>query len=425
MLKLIVHHSPILIQFLLSLKLNLSKPQFEHMVRMCDALITTELRHKTVAGLYRMIVDAPDPSNGCDYLRISPWQVDDTHEAVRQFTVAEIVAYAKESNDWTLYVSVDDSLGEKDKATHALEAVDIHHDHTKSQGKKQVYTNGCSHVEVRLQVGGMAYVFDWRLYLREKRVRRLNRKRQGEKRLRFRKKTSLAHEILRELAQLLPEGFQVYVLFDSWYASNQLIKFCRGNGWHVICAIKSNRKLGEEKLSQWNRTLKHQRYQRVFVTATDQRQSSYLVRTVRGRLNKLSFDVCVLISKRRHRDTRPKYFLCTDPSLSAQKVLNIYQKRWPIEVDNFYVKQHLGLIDFRVQSFEATEKWFATVFLAYIFLQWRLNHAPPDDQFRSIADVIRHHRQEHARTLLEVACQEAVRLADHVPLLQRFICSYA
>ena len=61
-------------------------------------------------------------------------------------------------------------------------------------------------------------------------------------------------------------------------------------------------------------------------------------------------------------------------SLSAQNILSIYQKRWPIEVDNFYVKQHLGLADFRVQSYEAIEKWFAVVFLALGFLQWRLNH---------------------------------------------------
>ena len=47
--------------------------------------------------------------------------------------------------------------------------------------------------------------------------------------------------------------------------------------------------------------------------------------------------------------------------LSAQNILSIYQKRWPIEVDNFYVKQHLGLADFRVQSYEAIEKWFAVV----------------------------------------------------------------
>ena len=104
------------------------------------------------------------------------------------------------------------------------------------------------------------------------------------------------------------------------------------------------------------------------------------------------------------------------------EILPIYQKRWPIEVDNFYVKQHLGLADFRVQSFEATEKWFAVVFLALAFLQWRLNHAPAEERLRCVADVVRHHRYEHARTLLQTACQEAAKQSDYLLVFQRFLC---
>ena len=166
-------------------------------------------------------------------------------------------------------------------------------------------------------------------------MRRLNRERDPEQRLRFRKKTTLAQEMLVELHQLLPSGFQVYVLFDSWYAANRLLKFCRRQGWHVVCAIKSNRKLDDQKLSQWPQTLQHQRYQRVQLTATDQRSRTYLVRARRGKLRKVPFEVCVLISQRHHRDQPPKYFLCTALSLTAQQILPIYQKRWPIEVDNF------------------------------------------------------------------------------------------
>ena len=134
-----------------------------------------------------------------------------------------------------------------------------------------------------------------------------------------------------------------------------------------MCAIKSNRTLGDKKLAQWPHALRHQRYQRVPLSAADQRRRTSLVRPLRGKLTKLSFEVCVLISQRHHRDKHPKYFLCTDLTLSAQHILPIYQKRWPMEVDNFYVKQHLGLTDFRVQSYEATEKWFAVVFVALAF----------------------------------------------------------
>jgi hypothetical protein len=392
-------------------------------LRLADALIVSEARHKTIAGVYRLIVDAPDPSNGADTLRISPWMAEELRAPIRHFIVADLMAYAQQSDNWTLYVSLDDSLGAKDKGTRHLEAVEYHHDHTKSQGKKQpYYTNGTVHVEIRLELGARSYAYDWRLYLREKTVRRLNRQRAPEQRLRFRKKTTLAQEMLAGLQQLLPPGFQVYVLFDSWYAANRLLKFCRRQHWHVVCAIKSNRKLDDRKLSQWPQALRHQRYQRVQLTATDQRQRTYLVRMRQGKLNTLPFEVCVLISQRHHRDQHPKYFLCTDLSLSAQQILSIYQKRWPIEVDNFYVKQHLGLVDFRVQSYEATEKWFAIVFLALAFLQWRLNHAHAKEQWHSLADVVRQHRYEHARTLLETACQEAAKVSDYLPVLKRFLC---
>jgi Transposase DDE domain len=253
-------------------------------------------------------------------------------------------------------------------------------------------------------------------------VRRLNRERAPEQRLHFRKKTTLAQARLAALPQLLPAGFQVYVLFDSWYAANRLLKFCRRQGWQVVWAIKSHRKLADQKRSQWPQALRHQRYPRVQLAATDGRQRSYLVRPLQGRLTQRSFDICVLISKRHPRDKHPKYFLCTDLSLSAQQILRIYQKRWPIEVDNFSVKQHLGLADFRVQSYEATEKWFAIVFLALVFLQWRLNHAHAKEHVHSLADVVRQHRYEHARTLLETACQEAAQLRDYFPVLKRFLC---
>ena len=405
------------------MQLRLTKPQRQHVLRLADALIVSETRHKTIASLYRVIVEAPDPSNGADSLRISPWTADDLRAPLRHFIVTDLVAYAREADKRTLYVSLDDSLGAKDKGTRHLEAVAYHHDHTKSQGKKHpAYTNGAVQVEVRLELGTRSYAYDWRLYLREKTVRRLNKQRVPAQRLRFRKKTTLAQEMLTELPQLLPPDLQVYVLFDSWYGSNRLLKFCRRQHWHVVCAIKSNRKLDNQKLAQWPQALQHQRYQRVQLPATDQRPRTYLVRTLQGKLTKLPFAVCVLISKRHHRDKHPKYFLCTDLSLSAQQILPIYQKRWSIEVDNFYVKQHLGLADFRVQSYEATEKWFAVVFLALAFLQWRVNHAPAEERLRSVADVVRQHRSEHARTLLETACQEAAKLTDYLPVFKRFLC---
>jgi len=421
LIKQIVQHSAKLIEFIVLLQLNLSKPQYRHVLNIADTVIVCEAPHKTLTTLYDLLVDGPDASNAADCLRISPWKAVDLREPLRAFTVGDLMQLASLLEGEALWVSIDDSLTAKDKGTTCLQAVDWHHDHTQSVGKKQAYTNGTQHVEVRIQLGNQAYVYDWGLYLREKTVRRLNRKRGKEQRLSFRSKYRIVRAILTDLRGRLPVGFLVYVLFDSWYASNKLLKFCRRQGWHVICAIKSNRTLDGIKLSQWNQRLKHQPYTRVNPTATDQRKRPYLVRARRGRLKNVPFEVCVLISKRHRGDKRPKYFLCTDLSLSPQQILTFYQKRWPIEVDNYYVKQLLGLGDFRVQSYEAIEKWFAIIFLAYTFLQWRLNHTQPDVRFKVVADVIRAHRQQHARRVLEAACQLAVACEEVTQVLQRFV----
>lgn len=421
MIKQIVQHSAKLIEFLVLLQLNLSKPQYRHVLNIADTVIVCEAPHKTLTTLYDILVEAPDASNAADCLRISPWQASDLRDRLREFTIGDLMQAASLLDGEALWVSIDDSLTAKDKGTTCLQAVDWHHDHTQSVGNKPVYTNGTQHVEVRMQLGNQAYVYDWGLYLREKTVRRLNRKRNKAQRLSFRSKYRIVRAILADLKQRLPAKFPVYVLFDSWYASNKLLKFCRRQGWHLICALKSNRTLDGVKLSAWNQRLKHQPYTRVNPAATDPRKRPYLVRALRGRLKNVPFEVCVLISKRHRGDKRPKYFLCSDLSLSPQQILTFYQKRWPIEVDNFYVKQLLGLGDFRVQSYEAIEKWFAIIFLTYTFLQWRLNHAQPDERFKVVADVIRAHRYQHARLVLEAACHLAVACGDVTQVLQRFV----
>ena len=115
LLKLIVQHSPKLLAFVCGLQLRLSTPQWQHVIRLADALMVAEARHKTIAGVYRLIVDAPDSSNGADTLRISPWTAEDLRTPICDFIVQDLVEYAHESDNWPLYVSLDDSLDDKDQ----------------------------------------------------------------------------------------------------------------------------------------------------------------------------------------------------------------------------------------------------------------------------------------------------------------------
>ncbi len=134
--------------------------------------------------------------------------------------------------------------------------------------------------------------------LREKKVRQLNRQRSKEKRLRYRSKYNLAREMLLELDALLPAGSQVYVLFNSWYASAKLINLCLRKHWQVICALKSNRKIEKQRIDGYNQTLKHKPYQKITLEAVgDRRAPSYHVRTVSGHLKKVPQEVYVILPK--------------------------------------------------------------------------------------------------------------------------------
>ena len=197
-----------------------------------------------------------------------------------------------------------------------------------------------------------------------------------QQRLRFRKKTTLAQEMLAELQQLLPPGFQVYVLFDSWYAANRLLQILPPSGLAGGVCDQVQSEAGRPEALPMAPSAQASavsaraadRYRRTAADLPGAARSKGSSPRCRLRSVSSSANGTIGINTR-------SIFCAPTSSLSAQQILTIYQKRWPIEVDNFYVKQHLGLADFRVQSYEATEKWFAIVFLALVFLQWRLNHA--------------------------------------------------
>jgi hypothetical protein len=417
MLPIIIQHTPTLMAFMLALQLSLSRPQRDHVLNVMAGLIVGQGR-KTLSDVCRLRVDQGDPKAMADTFRESPWTANLIRSPLRSFLVRTALRLAQATGaEHLVFLSLDDSLTVKGPATRHLEGVDWHHDHTESRSGHPRYKNGLVFLLLRLHVGPFSFTGDMRLYLREKTVRRLNRGRPKTQRLKFRSKISLARTMLAEVAPLIPADYPVYVLFDSWYAAAKLLKWCRRRHWHVICALRSNRVLKGTQLAQHHQRLRHKRYTRVTLTAADTHRT-YLVRELTGSLNDVSGTVRVFISKRHPNDRKPRYFMSTDLSLSAHRALSWYQKRWPCEVANLYLKTRLGLGDFRVRSFEAIEKYHVTSWLALAFLEWRVATQPA--RFKSPADVIRQERLVHARQTLRAACEMALQTGDIDQVMDRF-----
>jgi hypothetical protein len=422
MLTRIVHHSPKLCQWLDQLHLQLSQPQRQHILNLADGLLVCE-DTKTLAALQRQFLDAPDPSNWADFLRISPWSATAVRDALRQNQVAWLLARVEELGlEKVLYINLDDSLGPKGKATARIEPVDWFHDHNESTATRPYYRKAFCYVECTLRAGSMTVTTDLRLYVRARTVRRLNRQRPAERRLRFHSKTRLAQAILAELAPLLPGDWQVVVQFDSWYASEKLIRFVRRHGWHVVCGLKSNRNFEKRPLNEWDHALRHKRYTRVRVPAADGRPRTYWVRRLIGHLRGLTETVCVYLSKRHPWERSRAYFLSTDVTRRAHQALLGYGGRWSCEVANFYLKTQLGLADFRVRSYEAVDKYVVAVLLTWAYVEWRFEmewSAP--GAIHSYGDIIRRHRDEQARDWLQEALRMVLATGSVEQVVNRFV----
>ena len=420
MLTRILHNSDPLHSFFNELGLDLSLPQRQHMLNLADALLVCE-ESKTLAALQRQFVQAPDASNMADFLRISPWRVHDVRDALRLYQVKRLLAgVAQTDTPPDIYINIDDSLGEKDKATRHIQAVDWHYDHSESTKSKPRYKNAFSYLVCTMRVGQQTATVDIRLYLREKTVRRLNRKRDKKNRLPFRSKYRLTRTILEQLRPLLPPGWKVVVQFDSWYASARLINYCRRQRWQVTCGLKCNRLLDDKRVDKQAQELRHKWYTKVCVTTTDGDKFSYFVRRLNGRLADVPADVRVFFSKRHPRAKALSYFMSTELSCSTKQVLQGYAWRWSCEVVNFYTKTQLGLADFRVRSYAAVDRYMVVVHLAWAYVEQRFDRER-SSQIQTYGDIIRQHRDEHAVDWLTGAVAMALETGDVNLVLQHFL----
>lgn len=204
-----------------------------HAVDVVDSLIVCESA-KTLSVLNRQLLKPKDVYTLVDFFTYSPWNPDQ----LRLKTGYYLIKWALEHSykDSLIFISIDDSMTKKPKESRHFEPVDWHHDHL---GGGSSYSYGLGFITCRIQIGNCSFTVNHRLYMREKTVRQLNRSRPKEKRLKFHTKYSLARAMLLDLLSLIPKERKVYVLFDSWYSSAKLIKFCLRHKWYVISCFMS------------------------------------------------------------------------------------------------------------------------------------------------------------------------------------------
>src|SRR5262249_49628484 len=90
----------------------------------------------------------------------------------------------------------------------------------------------------------------------------------------------------KELRRSCQKALAVVVQFDSWYASNKILKFVHRRKWQFTCGVKFTRKLDGVSLAAHHRELKHKVYTPVGVE-TAEGETTYFVRSLKGRFSGL------------------------------------------------------------------------------------------------------------------------------------------
>lgn len=399
----VVETSESVIGFLEAISPPLSKPQLTHAAAFIDTILVLD-GSISLARINRALGEPNHQSALTDFFTYSTWEEEALRKAAQRYLVQWILSAAKRyGTEEPILISIDDSLSKKPKTSHHFQPVEWHFD---ANGGRR-YGHGVVFLTCHIQYGRRSTPISWRLYMREKTIRKLNKERSGKKRLRFKTKYKLAMEMLSEIAELIPSSVAVFVMFDSWYASDKLIRFCLRKNWDVICALKCNRCFGGRRLSHIARYLRNESFNPVWVGSTAD-STKYLVHTRKGYLGKLQEKVRVIISKRHNRDKRPEYFMCTESKVGTKKVLNRYSKRWACEIDHLYLKTRLGLEGFRIRSVEGITKYFSLTFLSLAYLHWRRGDAGSLDE-KTLAELISQHRGQHFGELLRRFGKEVLR----------------
>ena len=251
MLTRIVHNSPRYAHFSTSWTSDLSKPQRQHMLNLMDGLLVCE-DEKTLAALQRQFIEAPDASNLADFLRISPWQADGCAERSAHQQVQWALAQAERLDLAQGPLHQPGRLTGRER--HGIPAI-----WNRSTGftitPRAARPNRSSRTPFVIWKRPCASARWWSPSICDctcapKPCDGSIVTARPDNAFPFAPRTAWPCASWKICARCCPTGWTIYVQFDSWYASEQLIKYVRHQGWHVTCGLKHNRKLNGQRIDQ-------------------------------------------------------------------------------------------------------------------------------------------------------------------------------
>jgi len=317
---------------------------FDLFARYVTGLLLSE--NKTVDGLNSVFVEKTDQSNVNRLLTEYPWHkldfVDELRVLFKQHRI---------SSSFSFFL-LDDTLLEK--VGRHIESAGYHYDHTKN-----AYVFGHQIVTSGYVFKSEFYPFLLELYTKEDGCKKEN--------LVFRTKVEIALDILKKAFAFHKPSV---VLIDSWYCTQEIIRFLDENGVDYIIASKSNRLFTlrgkDEKISEFTN-----RVRATEIVVKDDYE--YQVKSVSAHFDDFGTKRLVFVRRRKIGD---RYFdnwntLITNlDGVSNETIINMYANRFTIDVFHKEAKQHLGLGKSQLRKRRGVVRHLHLVAAAYCLLKF-------------------------------------------------------
>jgi hypothetical protein len=156
-----------------------------------------------------------------------------------------------------------------------------------------------------------------------------------------------------------------YVLMDTWFTEEPLIKNILEQGLDVIGMAKRG-----PKRQYWFNGKKYTLDQ-LMSKCNRNKKSSSIIGSLHVTMTSGTTPVKVVFIRHRSNPNKWLVILSTDQSLSDEEIVRIYGYRWNIEVFFKTNKSHLNLVkEFQCRSYDALIAHTTIVFSRYIFLAW-------------------------------------------------------
>lgn len=350
----IVEYPSVVTSYLPAFEGVFTRPQTKNFARYTTGLMISP--NHTVSAMNDLFYAHNDQSALNNFITDSTWSDDQLDDARYRVILDGLRRRAKDCEGDGI-LAMDDTLSHK-TGKH-MEYVGYYFDH--AEGRQ---TLAHDILTTHLVKGRLSIPLDAWVYLKEEQL-------PEEKKSEFKDKNQVARELIGK-AHSAGVPF-LYVVGDSWFFCRETAELAQSLGKTWIFQSKSDRVVlmpeGWVHLSEWAKTVPKEKFKPVKVRYKDNEQTYWCceanlrMRSIEGEKVRVvaSYDSPEL-------NGEPNFYCSNKLDVKADKLLNVYAKRW--KIDSFYrdAKQNLGMEDYEMRKIGGVRRHLAMVLIAHTLL---------------------------------------------------------